>query len=184
MKTSVEGILYPKDAKEVLLQSFQISYSFSSTVVEIPHAAWSVCKDDLDKAFSGVSSLSPSLIFVLGPLHNGPIIGEDAGVVYAPMDGSLKGSDWEIRLSVPDSLKRFITFSDDVCSEEHSLELVAPYLSLLFPSVPVCHLLTSKMCEKVKKIAFEVKRDFPNAIVFISNNREICCAGMWKEAFC
>lgn len=184
MKASAEGILYPKNAKEELIRSFIPSSSSTSNVVEIPHAAWSKCKEELNNAFSGLSSCSPSLIFVLGPLHNGPIDLDSLCCVYAPEDGSLLGSDWEITLCVPECLKGFVTFSDDICSEEHSLELAAPYLSMLFPSVPVCHLLASGMCENVKKIAFEVKRHFPNAIVLISNNKETCCAGMWKEAFC
>ena len=193
MKASAEGILYPKDAKPSLLMTFHASLdllnsctlsSLDSKTIEIPHAAWSKCKDELDMAFERVAGAKASHIFVLGPLHNGPITPESSDAVYAPSDGSLKGSDWEIMLCVPESLKRFVTFSDDICSEEHSLELAAPYLSLLFPKVPVCHLLASGMCENVKKIAFEVKNSFPNAIVFISNNRETCCAGMWKEAFC
>ncbi len=180
MRVSAEGILYPKDAKASLLP-FSIAKLKSDKVVEIPHAAWSRCKADLDRAFSSVSGAKPSRIFVLGPLHNGPIGTQEK--VYAPEDGKLCGSDWEITLSVPEALKNLVEVSDDICSEEQSLEIAAPYLSLLFPSVPVCHLLATGSCREVKNVAFIIGQDFPNSLVFISNNRETCCAGMWKEAF-
>ncbi len=186
MRCSAEGILYPRDAKASLLASLTPLKPISPCAlgpIEIPHAAWVKCKEDLDKAFLGVAGSKPSLIFLLGPLHKGPLTFDEGFPVYAPEDGFLEGSDWKVILSVPSSLRSMVTISDDICSEEHSLELAGPYLSLLFPSVPVCHLLASGDGENVKKIALAIKKDFPNALVFISNNRETCCAGMWKEAF-
>ena len=137
----------------------------------------------LDRIFSSLKGLNPSYVFVLGPLHKGPVYFERPCDVYAPSDGILKGSDWEIALEVPKRIVPDITFSDDICSEEQSLEIIAPYLSLLFPDAKVCHLLASAGGDVVKKIASVIRKDFPNALVFISNNKETCCAEMWKEAF-
>ncbi|MBO6001465.1 MAG: AmmeMemoRadiSam system protein B [Spirochaetales bacterium] len=190
MRVANEGIMYPKDAKSALLPYFEALKPSQETlvqdapahVIEIPHAAWTKCKDALDKAFSTLKGLKPSCVFVLGPLHKGPVSYEDPALVYAPCDGSLKGTDWEISLETPSSLHPYVRFSDDICSEEHSLEVAAPYLSLFFENAPVCYLLASGSGEDVKKIAAVIKKDFPKALVFISNNIESCCGMFWKEA--
>ena len=186
MRCSVEGIMYPKDAKSLLgaetLRS-SAAGSAKSPVVEVPHASWSVCKAELDRILSSVAGLSPSHVFVLGPLHKGPVCYDSPCDVYAPEDGFLEGSDWKVPLQVPSVLTPFVTVSDDICSEEQSLEIIAPYIDLLFPGVPVCHLLASSDGPEVKKMASVIEKDFPNALVFISNNSETCCGRMWKEAF-
>ena len=184
MRVATEGIMYPKDAKAALLPYYEsLKDLVFGSFVEIPHAAWSKCKDELDNTFSTLKGAKPSHIFVLGPLHKGKVSYDDPALVYAPCDGSLSGSDWEIKLQVPFALSQFVCFSDDICSEEQSLEIVAPYLSLFFEDVPVCHLLATEGGDAVKKIASIIKKDFPKALVFISNNKETCCCGMWKEAF-
>jgi len=184
MRAATEGIMYPKDAKAALLPYYEsLKSSEHCSVIEIPHAAWSKCKDELDKAFSTLKDAKPFHVFVLGPLHKGKVSYDDSALVYAPCDGALKGSDWEIRLEVPSALYPCVCFSDDICSEEQSLEIAAPYLSLFFENVPVCHLLATESGDEVKKIASMIKKDFPKALVFISNNKETCCGGMWKEAF-
>ena len=184
MIVSTEGIMYPKDAKAALLPYYESLKDLGfSSFVEIPHAAWSKCKDELDKAFSTLKGAKPSCVFVLGPLHKGKVSYDDPALVYAPSDGSLSGSDWEIKLSVPSSLRPYVCFSDDICSEEQSLEIAAPYLSLFFEDIPVCYLLATGDGDAVKKITSIIKKDFPKELVFISNNKVTCCGGMWKEAF-
>lgn len=189
MKAATEGIMYPKDAKATLLSYYEsldtgaFEPSETAPVTEIPHAAWVRCRCELDEAFSPLKGTKPSFVFVLAPLHKGPVSYDDPVVVYAPCDGNLKGSDWEIPLEIPASLRPHVSFSDDICSEEQSLEIAAPYLSLFFKDIPVCYLLATGSGESVKKIAALIKKDFPKAMVFISNNKETCCAGMWKEAF-
>ena len=193
MRTATEGIMYPKDAKAELIPYYDaldsnsleceaFEPSASLPAIEIPHAAWDRCRSVLDKAFSSLKGLVPSYVFVLAPLHKGPVSYEDPAMVYAPCDGSLKGSDWEICLKVPDVLRPYVRFSDDICSEEQSLEIAAPYLSLFFEKAPVCYLLASGRSEVLKKIAAVIKKDFPKALVFISNNIETDCGMMWKEA--
>ena len=193
MRTATEGIMYPKDAKAELIPYYDaldsnsleceaFEPSASLPAIEIPHAAWDRCRSVLDKAFSTLKGLAPSHVFVLAPLHKGPVSYEDPAMVYAPCDGSLKGSDWEICLKVPDMLRPYVCFSDDICSEEQSLEIAAPYLSLFFEKAPVCYLLASGRSEVLKKIAAVIKKDFPKALVFISNNIETDCGMMWKEA--
>lgn len=185
MRCSVEGIMYPRDAKSILKADGLCTSSGCGNVrcLEVPHSAWSVCKADLDRIFSAMAGLSPSLVFVLGPLHKGPIDQNSPCDVYAPYDGFLEGSDWKVPLQVPSVLAPFVTVSDDICSEEQSLEVIAPYIDLLFPGVPVCHLLASSDGPEVKKMASVIEKDFPNALVLISNNSETCCGRMWKEAF-
>ena len=198
MRTATEGIMYPKDAKAELIPYFEAldsnslecedsapsaaATSASLPAIEIPHAAWDRCRSVLDKAFSTLKGLVPSYVFVLAPLHKGPVSYEDPAMVYAPCDGILEGSDWEICLKVPDAIRPYVHFSDDICSEEQSLEIAAPYLSLFFEKAPVCYLLATGRSEVLKKIAAVIKKDFPKALVFISNNIESCCGMMWKEA--
>lgn len=190
MRVATEDIMYPKDAKSALLSYCEalkpsqdtLAQDAPAHVIEIPHAAWDRCRSVLDKAFSSLKGLAPSYVFVLAPLHKGPVSYDGPALVYAPCDGSLKGTDWEISLETPSSLRPYVCFSDDICSEEHSLEVAAPYLSLFFEDVPVCYLLASGSGEDVKKIAALIKKDFPKALVFISNNIETDCGMFWKEA--
>ncbi len=184
MRCSVEGIMYPIDAKATLFPAYT---SFSgdcsdSCYAEIPHKAWQLCRQELDNIMFPFKGRTFPYVFVLGPLHKGPLDSGPERPVYSPQDGTLKGSDWEIRLDVPEGIVPFVMISDDICSEEHSLETVAPYLDLLFPQSTVCHLLASGDGEDVKRIVEIVRRDFPSALILLSNNRETCCAHMWKEA--
>ena len=184
MRCSVEGIMYPECAKAVIFPAYD---SFSgncsdSFYEEIPHKAWKLCREELDAGMFRFKGRSFPYIFVLGPLHKGPVDFGPAMPVWCPEDGTLEGSDWEIRLQVPECIRPFVTVSDDICSEEHGLEVVAPYLSLLFPGTPVCHLLASGNGEEVERIVEILRKDFPSALILLSNNRETCCAHMWKEA--
>ena len=185
MRTSVEGIMYPTNAKALI--SSRVSscseHCLPSSYVEVPHAAWSKCSSVLNSVFSFGVSEDVSRVFVLAPLHKGPVAPDDGPMVYAPSDGELCGSDWKISLSVPSSLSSLVVRSDDVCSEECSLEIIAPYLSALFPNAKVCYLLATGIGETVKKIVEIIRTDFPFSRIFISNNKETECAAMWKEAF-
>ena len=184
MRCSVEGIMYPVDAKESLFPAYT---SFSghcsdSCFAEIPHKAWQLCRADLDQLMYSLKGRSFPYVFVLAPLHKGAPADDGTDTVYAPADGKLKGSDWEISLEVPEAINALITVSDDICSEEHSLEIVSPYISLLFPDARVCCLLASGSGEKTSRIVEILEKDFPTSLILLSNNRETCCAHMWKEA--
>lgn len=184
MRCSVEGIMYPVDAKAALFPTFtSLSGNCSdSLLAEIPHKAWKFCREELDGIMSGFKGRIFPYVFVLGPLHKGPVEPGPEIPVYGPQDGNLEGSDWKINLQLPDSIKPLVTVSDDICSEEASLEIVAPYLSLMFPDTPVCYLLASGDGDEVKRIVEILRKDFPSALILLSNNRETCCAHMWKEA--
>ncbi|MBO4409981.1 MAG: AmmeMemoRadiSam system protein B [Spirochaetales bacterium] len=194
MRPAVEGIMYPRDAKKALepfvkaLREGPASgcpEACSAPYVGIPHAAWQRCRTELDKAFGEAArrwSKAPQ-IFLLAPLHKGQVDFEQPLKVYAPQDGTLAGSDWSIKLGTPSKLLPYVDFSDDICSEEASLEIAAPYLASLFPEAQICYLLCEGSCEKARNIVEIVRRDFPMAPVFLSNNRETDCARSWKEAF-
>ena len=181
MRTSVEGIMYPINAASFV--SSYVSGVLGHRIVEVPHAAWSRCRDSLDKVFSFAPDSEVGQVFVLAPLHKGSVCLESDACVYAPSDGELVGSDWKITLKVPPVLSDFVAFSDDICSEEQSLEIIAPYLSVRFPSACVCWLLAVQSCSSVKRIVEIIQKDFPFSPIFISNNIETQCAKMWKEAF-
>lgn len=185
MRTSVEGIMYPVNAKAEVFSSLAgvSGHRSSDCFVEVPHAAWSRCRKSLDKVFSFAPDSEVTQVFVLAPLHKGSVCLDFSSGVYAPSDGELAGSDWKIALSVPPSLSDLVAFSDDICSEEQSLEIIAPYLSVLFPNASVCCLLASGSSSVLKRIVEIVRKDFPFSPIFISNNRETQCAHMWKEAF-
>ena len=184
MKCSVEGIMYPVDARSVIFSSLvgNSGNRSSDCYVEVPHASWSVCKDSLDTVFSFGVDGDVSTVFVLAPLHKGTVC-LDGFCVVAPKDGELCGSDWRIPLSVPPAFSDLVSVSDDICSEEHSLEIIAPYLSVLFPSASVCWLLAADVGASVKRIVEIIRKAFPFSPIFISNNKETQCASMWKEAF-
>ncbi len=181
MRAALEGIMYPVDARSSI--SFggcaSTDHRLDEFVFTVPHSSWSHCSSVLNALFSSLRGRSFPSIFVLGPLHKGPVPGLDCSV-FAPSSSVLSGSDWSVPLFAPSSLSSLVCLSDDVCSEECSLEIVAPYLSLLFPGVPVCHLLA---CGEVAFVAEKLKRDFPSSLFLLSNNNRTDCGHMWKEAF-
>ena len=185
MKPAVEGIMYPIGAKSELSSTLPpvSGHRFSSPYMEVPHAAWSKCKDVLDKAFSFETDADIARVFVLAPLHKGNVCLDEADAVYAPRDGELAGSDWKISLQTPPAIADLVSFSDDICSEESSLEIIAPYLSIRFPNAKVCYLLATSGSRNTKRIVEIIRKDFPFSPIFISNNIETGCAAMWKEAF-
>ena len=183
MRCSVEGIMYPIDAKASLfptLSSFS-GHRSDSFLAEVPHKAWTLCRAELDDVMFSLRGREFQYVFVLGPLHKRPLEDDGEDTVYAPADGNLEGSDWSVRLEVPSVIREYVTVSDDICSEEHSLEIVAPYISLLFPDAAVCHLLAPAGAGKTRRIVEIIRKDFPSSLILLSNNRETCCARIWKE---
>ncbi len=207
MRTAVQGIMYPLDAgvqaREFARRaglSAESAYCNAASVrpyIEIPHAAWEKCKTEIEAAFTsgttvtnGTSVTSVTngtnrhgLVFFLAPLHKGVLDLGNECEIYAPCNGVMTGPDWEISLFTPSGLEDLVHFSDDVCSEEQSLEIAAPFLAALFPGVPVCALFAGGDGPEVKRIVDFIGKHFSEAPVFLSNNREACCARAWKEAF-
>lgn len=163
--------------------------------IRVPHASWEVCRIELDGIFSELVGTKgpndkedegtrdeglPERIFVLAPLHKGQIVGRPFEV-YTPNDGTLQGSDWKIPLETPRDIleNTSVIQSDDVCTEEHSLEVIAPYLAVLYPSVPVCFLLAPGNDAKIDELKRTIGRFARNSIIFISGNEETHCADMW-----
>ena len=174
--------------------------------IEIPHAAWEKCRPEMEAALTSVTTVTSvtsvttvtngtncttvtngtnrhGLIFFLAPLHKGVLDWGNECEIYAPENGVMTGPDWEIGLEVPSALEGLVRFSDDVCSEEQSLEIAAPYFSALFPGVPVCALFAGGDGHEVKRIVDFIGKHFSDSPVFLSNNSEACCARAWKEAF-
>ena len=185
MRTSVEGIMYPINAGSEVISSLAgvLGHRSPDRYIEVPHAAWSRCKGSLDKIFSFGIDCNVKQVFVLAPLHKGSVCLDSSACVYAPEDGGLVGSDWKIALQTPSALRKLVSFSDDICSEESSLEIIAPYLSVLFPDASVCYLLAPQSDPVLKRTVEIIRKDFPFSPIFISNNIETQCALMWKEAF-
>ena len=185
MKPAVEGIMYPIDAKAELSSALSpvSDHRFSSPYMEVPHAAWAKCRAILDRAFSFETDPDIAQVFVLAPLHKGNVCLDEADAVYAPQDGELAGSDWKLSLQTPPDIAVLVCFSDDICSEESSLEIISPYLSIRFPNAKVCYLLATSGSRNTKRIVEIIRKGFPFSPFFISNNIETGCAAMWKEAF-
>ena len=185
MKTAVEGIMYPIGAKAELSSTLppDSDHRFTGPYMEVPHAAWSKCRSILDRVFSFETDSDVARVFVLAPLHKGSVCLDEKDAVYAPEDGELAGSDWKISLQTPSEIAGLVSFSDDICSEESSLEIIAPYLSVRFPNAEVCHLLATTESRNIERIVEIIRKDFPFSPIFISNNIETQCAAKWKEAF-
>lgn len=197
MKNACEGVMYPKDAAALVKERLAkgnhaespqggktatgyIPNYIPNSYIKVPHKAWSLCKDELDRTFTGIQGRIPNRIVVLAPLHKGPITGEPFAV-YTPTKSSLKGSDWEIQLQAPNEILNldFIKQSDDVCTEEHSLEIIAPYLAVIYPNIPVAYLLAPENNSKLGEIKQIIGRMACDSLIFISDNEETHCASMW-----
>ena len=185
MKPAVEGIMYPINAKAELSSALPSvsGHRFTGPYMEVPHASWSKCRTALDTAFSFETDPDADWVFVLASLHKGNVCLDEADAVYAPRDGELAGSDWKISLQTPPAIADLVSFSDDICSEESSLEIIAPYLSIRFPNAKFCWLLATSGSRNTQRIVEIIRKDFPFSPIFISNNIETGCAAMWKEAF-
>ena len=216
MKNACEGVLYPQDAGSQIELKFQESLSnlpktltlrnTDLTAFEVPHKAWLYCKEELENTFSYLKHVKGqgadktiSTIFVLAPLHKGPIDFDDKIKIYCPEDGNLKGSDWQIKLETPQEIKAlpFLEQNNDVCTEEHSLEVIASFISSAFPEAKVCYLLApaqatpaqalpeqalqepAQNLEEICKITSIIGRLHSDSLIFISNNNQTNCASMW-----
>ena len=207
MRTAVQGIMYPLDAgaqaREFAIGaglSAESAYCNAASVrpyMEIPHAAWEKCQIEMEAALTSLTEATShtsltsltshtkpyGLVFFLAPLHKGVLDWGNECEIYAPCNGVMTGPDWEIGLFTPSGLEDVVRFSDDVCSEEQSLEIAAPYFAALFPGVPVCALFAGGDGTEVKRIVDFIGKHFSDSPVFLSNNSEACCARAWKEAF-
>ena len=184
MRTSIEGIMYPVNAKADISSalSYVSGHHYDSSYIEVPHKEWSRCREKLDSLLLPLKGLDFSYVFVLGPLHKGPVTFDGSYPVYAPSDGELSGSDWNLKLECPASIRSMVTESDDICSEEHGLEIIAPYISLLFPEARTCWLLSSGDSPEIGEIVKILRKDFSSSLILLSNNSDTCCAHIWKEA--
>lgn len=187
MKNACEGVMYPKDAAALVKASYKSATSYpqqsapnNCKYIKVPHKSWTLCKGELERIFAGLQDKSPKRIFVLAPLHKGPIIGEPFAV-YAPCKGTLKGSDWNVQLEIPKELMKMacIQQNDDVCTEEHSLEIIAPYLATLFKEVPVSYLLATGNDSDLDEIKQTIGRMACDSLIFISDDEKSHCASMW-----
>lgn len=158
--------------------------------ITVPHRAWVKCKDELDSLFwelkRGIDDDDPTKrpttkrVFVLAPLHKGSLIGRPF-LVYTPHSGTLSGTDWSIALQTPDEILElgFVEENDDICTEEHSLEMIAPYLANTYPNTPVCYLLAPCKDEKICELKHIIGHFRSNSIIFVSNDEITQCASMW-----
>ena len=69
--------------------------------------------------------------------------------------------------------------SDDVCTEEHSLEIIAPYLAVLYPNIPVAYLLAPENNANLDEIKQTIGRMACDSLIFISDDEKSHCASMW-----
>ncbi len=189
MKNACEGVLYPQNAASqidlsktssepprIFLKSNLIAY-------EVPHKAWLYCKEELENTFFYLKEQNPANIFVLAPLHKGPIDFDSPYKIYSPLDGFLKGQDWQIKLDSPKEIKAlsFVEQNDDVCTEEHSLEILAPFIAKAFPNAKVCYLLAPEDLVEICEITAIIGRLYSDSLIFISNNNQTNCAAMWMR---
>lgn len=184
MRCSVEGIMYPLNAKAEISSALSpfSGHHYDFSYIEVPHKEWSRCKDKLDSLLLPLRGLDFPYVFVLGPLHKGPVTFDDKYPVYVPEDGDLSGSDWSLKLECPAPISSKVTISDDICSEEHGLEIIAPYISLLFPKAKTCWLLSSGDSPEIGEIVKILRKDFSSSLILLSNNSDTRCAHIWKEA--
>ncbi len=197
MKNACEGVLYPINAtSQIKLKPLGIAprelsiLGSNQKAIEVPHKAWLYCKEELEDTFSYLleQHKKVSTLFVLAPLHKGPIAFDERFKVYCPEDGRLRGSDWQIGLNTPQEIKElhFIEANDDVCTEEHSLEILAPFIYKCWPNASICYLLapllTTNEAEEICEITSIIGRFYPNSIIFLSNNQETNCAHLWMSS--
>ena len=190
MKNACEGVLYPVNAASTIKINSDKKTQPLKTVnlrvtegqlcaLEVSHSSWLYCKDKLEEIFSNIKVTDT--VFLLAPLHKGPINFDDGFKIYCPEDGKLKGSDWEIKLKTPREIKEvsFVEPNDDVCTEEHSLEVIAPFIYKRNSKAEVCYLLAPSDAEEICEITSIIGRLYSNSIIFLSNNEAANCAHMW-----
>lgn len=192
MKNACQGVLYPiAAASQIQLKTRPQEpksctlINSNLTAIEVPHKAWIYCKEELENTFSflKIQKQEVATVFVFAPLHKGPIDFNEGPKLYTPQDGFLKGSDWQIKLETPAELKAlpFLLQNDDICTEEHSLEIIAPFLYKILPGAKVCYLLAPCSSEEICEITSIIGRYYPSSLIFLSNNKDTNCAYMWKR---
>ncbi len=194
MKNACEGVLYPQNAASSIRLESAVQKPYSIPLkckdcqlegILVPHSSWQYCKDELESVFTYLSHKDNITdcknVFVLAPIHKGPIVPDENNKIYSTQDGVLKGSDWKICLETPQKIKAHVQQNDDVCTEEHCLEIIAPFIYKLMPRARVCYLLATGQTEEICKITSIIGRFYSNSIIFLSSNKETNCAYMWRS---
>lgn len=174
-KKTGEGILYPENAQNLINTQTKDRKELKDTLIrKVPHKSWSLCKDELDKVFTELSQYTVKDIFLLSPLHEGPVISDKVSsyTVYTYEGEKALGN-------------ASISEDDDICSEEFSLEIILPYLDKIFPSSSVHayfapEIIDEKELNILKEIVREIRENYKSCLILLSDNSG--CCSMWEKA--
>ena len=159
----VEGLFYPaeKDALSEKIDSLLKGEKGDSPAVILPHAAYEITGEACGRAFNGCSGRKVSRILILAPAHREPeprasLPGYQS--FATPLGEIITDGEILEKLKAATPL-----FREDPMpfEEEHSLELIYPFLIKLFPGVPVVPvLLGSVKKEGMKELAKSLRETF------------------------
>ena len=168
MQMQSRGIIYPQDFSIEILPP--VKPEPQSEYFEVPHKAWTLCKDKLDFVFRRISYIRPDYLFVLAPLHKGKVFFDEPFVIYTHEDCFVENE--------------ILFASDDVCSEEYSYEMLIPYINAYLPNTKSTAFYAPGDSEKIKDFISYLKKNYPNSVFIVSNNctKGINCSQMWLQA--
>ncbi len=178
--TIVDGIFYPADGKE-LHKTIKNFFETTSTkpgdafAILTPHAAFEYSGQLLARAFKSAIYRDIKTVIILGPMHRDPIegIAVPTASYFEIPGGNLKVNRGYIE-KLMNNCKNVI-YDDISHFEEHSIEVILPFIHYLFPSADIVPMLLGNQSIKTIKensMAFNLtfQNDFKYILFVVSSN--------------
>lgn len=178
-KPIVNGIFYPDDnaeLKQIITSLLSEKQDKKVEAITIPHAAYEFIQDHIGDAFSYVKDRKIKKILIFAPVHrefNGQIWAPNSDIFRTPI-GDIDIDREEIDILEQES--PIIQIDDTPHEEEHSIELILPFIKYLYPKAKIIPLLTggklSKQIKSIKKIINSFRNRYHHAerLIITSSN--------------
>lgn len=143
----VEGIFYPDKKKELEREINQLlekspEKEGNKGAIIVPHAGYTYCGSLLASAFKSVARTKPSLAVCMGPVH-----GESEPGIFLTESEAFRTPLGELPVDM-ESVETFlecgtkISKNDLYHMEEHSLEIMLPFIQVVFGEIKILPILT------------------------------------------
>ncbi len=121
----------------------------SSTILIVPHAGYSYSGETAGKGYAAVQSMKPDVIVLVGPSHKTPtaisVYDEPGEASWRdPLDDGKTISIDPMAKILAQKLNTPGKNAKQIHEKEHSLEVQMPFLSHMFPKVPIIPILINE----------------------------------------
>ena len=148
----VEGLFYPEEAAEVLAYMHSIGLERGkggmARAIIAPHGAWEISGSLAGAAFASamgrIGVISPSRVVIMGPIHDNRVDGvflSNSHSFQTPLGDILVDQDISGEL---ESRSSYFTVNDIPHLQEHSIEVLLPFIKYSFPHASIVPILMGR----------------------------------------